>query len=147
MVGSTTRPSGGSSSAATDGRVGGSAISTGVDAIEIARIAAALERFGERFLRRVYTERERRYSRGRADELAVRFAAKEAVSKALGTGMREVQWREIEIANDTRGKPLVHLHGAAKERATDLGLREFSVSLTHSRELAIAFVVAVGEQA
>ena len=113
--------------------------------MEIARIAAALERFGERFLRRIYTEDERRYSRGRADELAARFAAKEAVSKALGTGMRGVLWREIEILNDARGKPQVRLSGSAQARAEELGLREFSISLTHSRELAIAFVVALGE--
>ena len=121
-----------------------STLSTGVDAIEIARIAAALERFGERFLRRIYTEREQQYSRGRPEELAARFAAKEAVSKALGTGMRGVLWHEIEIGNDARGKPLVRLHGAAEARAAELGLREFCVSLTHSQELAIAFVVAFG---
>ena len=73
-----------------------------------------------------------------------RFAAKEAVSKALGTGMRGVLWREIEVLNDRRGKPFVRLHGAAAARAVELGLREFAISLTHTRDLAIAFVVATG---
>ena len=119
-------------------------VSAGVDAIEIARIAAALDRFGERFLRRIYTDREQAYSRGRANELAARFAGKEAVSKALGTGMRGVLWREIEIVNDRRGKPLVRLYGRAKARAVELGFARIEISLTHSRELAIAFAVAVG---
>jgi holo-[acyl-carrier protein] synthase len=87
--------------------------SVGVDAVEIDRIARSLERFGERFLRRVYTEREVFYCRGRVPELAVRFAAKEAISKALGTGIRGIVWREMEILPDRRGKPLVYLHGAA----------------------------------
>lgn len=113
-----------------------------MDAIEIARIQAALDRFGERFIRRLYTEREQQYCRGRAEELAARFAGKEAISKALGTGMRGVLWRELEVLSDHRGKPIVRLHGAAAERARELGLTSFEISLTHSRELAIAFVVA-----
>jgi holo-[acyl-carrier protein] synthase len=119
--------------------------SVGVDAIEIDRIARSLERFGERFLRRVYTEREVFYCRGRVPELAARFAAKEAISKALGTGIRGIVWREMEILPDRRGKPLVYLHGAAASRAADLGLAEFAVSLTHARDLAIAVVVAASE--
>lgn len=119
-------------------------LSTGVDAVEIARISAVLDRYGERFLRRIYTDAERLYSRGRAEELAARFAAKEAVSKALGTGMRGVLWREIEVLNNPRGKPFVRLHGAAGARAAELGLHDFAISLTHTRDLAIAFVVATG---
>ncbi len=117
-------------------------VSTGVDVIEIDRIAAALRRFGDRFLNRIYTDEERRRCRGRPEELAARFAAKEAVSKALGTGMRGVLWREIEVVNDPLGKPLVRLHGRARARAEAIGLREFAISLTHGREVAIAFVVA-----
>ncbi len=116
--------------------------SVGVDAVEIPRVAALLERYGERFLRRVYTESEVAYCRGRVPELAARFAAKEAISKALGTGIRGIVWREMEILPDRRGKPLVFLHGRAAGRAAELGLSEFAVSLTHSKALAIAFVVA-----
>jgi holo-[acyl-carrier protein] synthase len=121
-------------------RSGGVAV--GVDIIEIARIKRALDDFGERFLRRVYTERERERYRQRIDELAARFAAKEATSKALGTGIRGIHWREMEILPNMRGKPVLILHGAAAARAEALGLEEFSVSLTHSRSDAMAFVVA-----
>ncbi len=117
--------------------------SVGVDAVEIARIAAAIERFGERFLQRVYTEREIAYCRGRVPELSARFAAKEAISKALGTGIRGIHWREMEVLPDRRGKPLVYLHGQAARRARELELSEFAVSLTHAQELAIAVVVAI----
>ena len=117
-------------------------LSTGVDAIEIQRIAKVYAKFGERFLRRVYTEREATRYRGRVNELAARFAAKEAVSKALGTGLNGIAWREVEIMPDRRGKPLVYLYGRARERAAAIGLTEFAISLTHARELAIAFVVA-----
>jgi holo-[acyl-carrier protein] synthase len=120
-------------------------LSTGVDAIEIGRIAAALERFGARFEQRVYTPRELAFCRGRVVELAARFAAKEAVSKALGTGIRGVAWREIEILPNRRGKPQVYLYGRALARAADLGLTHFEISLTHTDELAIAFVVAFGD--
>ncbi|MBI3968532.1 MAG: holo-ACP synthase [Chloroflexi bacterium] len=117
-------------------------LSSGVDAVEIERIRAVYEQHGQRFLGRVYTAREVAHCRGRISELAARFAAKEAISKALGTGMRGVAWREMEVVSDPRGKPLVELHGRARARANELGLREFALSLTHSRDLAIAFVVA-----
>jgi holo-[acyl-carrier protein] synthase len=116
--------------------------SVGIDAIEIERIQAVLDRHGERFLSRVYTRAEAAYCRGRVPELAVRFAGKEAISKALGTGIRGIVWREMEILPDRRGKPLVFLHGRAKLRAQQLGLTHFAISLTHARELALAFVVA-----
>jgi holo-[acyl-carrier protein] synthase len=118
------------------------ALSAGVDLVELARIEHTLARFGERFLARVYTPAERAYCRGRVSELAARFAAKEAIAKALGTGLRGVGWREMEVLPDPRGKPLVHLHGRARQRAADLGLTEFAISLSHERGLAIAFVVA-----
>jgi holo-[acyl-carrier protein] synthase len=117
-----------------------------VDIIEIERIEAILQRHGQRFLQRIYTPAEQAYCRGRVPELAVRFAAKEAVSKALGTGLWGIAWREMEILGDERGKPLVHLHGRAKARAEELGLSEFSVSLSHSRDYAVAFVMAAGRR-
>ncbi len=117
-------------------------LSVGVDIIELARIERTLRRFGERFLRKVFTEHEASYCRDLAPELAVRFAAKEAVSKALGTGINGIAWREIEIVADERGKPHVVLHGRAKARADVLDLTEWAVSLSHSDHDAIAFVVA-----
>lgn len=122
---------------ALDGRV-----QCGVDLVDVPRIRGAVDRWGLRFLDRIWTERELRICRGRYPELAARFAAKEAVSKALGTGIAGLVWREIEIVQDGRGKPLVFLHGAARQRAEALGLATWSVSLTHTRELACAFVVA-----
>jgi holo-[acyl-carrier protein] synthase len=117
-------------------------VAVGVDIIEIARIQRSLDDFGERFLRRVYTERERERYRHRVSELAARFAAKEATSKALGTGIRGIRWREMEIMPNRRGKPVLILHGAAAERAELLGFTDFTVSLTHSRTDAMAFVIA-----
>lgn len=118
-------------------------VAAGVDIIEIERIRRALADFGERFLRRVYTERERERYTGRVSELAARFAAKEATSKVLGTGLRGIRWREMEILSNRRGKPVLVLHGRAAERAASLGLSDFSVSLTHSRTDAMAFVVGI----
>jgi holo-[acyl-carrier protein] synthase len=117
-------------------------LSTGVDIIEIDRIERALARHGERFLRHVYTEREIAFARNRIPELAARFAGKEAISKALGTGLRGVSWREMEILPDRRGKPHVHLHGRAALRASELGLSDFAISLSHSRDFAVPMVVA-----
>lgn len=115
----------------------------GVDLIEIGRIAAVLERHPKRFLDKVFTAAEIAYCRGRVPELAVRFAAKEAISKALGTGLKGVYFREMEIHNDLRGKPLVRLHGAAARRAGELGIESLEVSLSHTAELAIAQVVGL----
>ena len=122
-------------------------LTTGVDLIEIARIKRALANHGDRFLKRVFTSDEVLYCRGRPAELAARFAAKEAVAKALGVGMRMmaregINWKDAEIVGDMRGKPLIRLHGRAAERAEQLGLTEWAVSLTHTRDHAIAFVVA-----
>jgi len=96
-------------------------VEVGVDAIEIWRIERALSRFGERFLSRIYTEAERIRYAGRASELAARFAAKEAVMKALGTGVRGVRWRDIEVLPNRRGKPVVRLYATAAERALEAG--------------------------
>jgi holo-[acyl-carrier protein] synthase len=117
-------------------------LAAGVDAIEIERVQKTLKRHPERFLRRVYTDLEIAYCRGRVRELAVRFAAKEATMKALGTGVRGIGWREIEILSDRRGKPLVYLHGRAAARAAAIGMGQPEVSMTHSDLLALAFVVA-----
>lgn len=117
-------------------------ITSGIDAIEIERIERAVERWGERFLRRVYTETEVAHCRGRMQSLAGRFAAKEAASKALGVGIRGLSWREIEIVRGPHGKPLVRLHGKAAGIAAAQGLTSFEVSITHSRTDALAVVIA-----
>ncbi|MCL0093391.1 holo-ACP synthase [Dehalococcoidia bacterium] len=113
----------------------------GIDIVEISRIGAAIDSWGDRFLKRIYTEGEIRYCRGRLPQLAARFAGKEAVMKALGTGNRRVSWRDIEILPDRRKAPLVYLNGRARSRADELGIDELAISLSHSREYAIASVV------
>ncbi|MEE8470375.1 MAG: holo-ACP synthase [Dehalococcoidia bacterium] len=113
----------------------------GVDIIEISRIQGAIDRWGQRFLKRIYTKAELDFCRNRAPELAVRFAGKEAVMKALGTGRRGVSWRDIEILPNRRNAPLVFLHGRARSRARKLGMKDVSISLSHSREYAVASVV------
>ncbi len=120
-------------------------LKTGIDIIEIRRIRAALDRHGERFLRRVFTDLEALECRGRADALAVRFAAKEAASKALGTGIGPIGWRDIETLHKWSGEPYLVLHGSAEKFAQRAGLSVWSVSLSHSDENAIAVVVASGE--
>jgi holo-[acyl-carrier protein] synthase len=120
-------------------------LSVGIDLLAIARVQRVLERHDGRFLRRVYTPEEVAFCRGRVNELAARFAAKEAVMKALGTGIRGVAWREIEILPDRRGKPLVYLYGRALARAEKIGLRGLDVSLTHEGGFAVAAVVGVRE--
>ncbi|HEY4669610.1 MAG TPA: holo-ACP synthase [Tepidiformaceae bacterium] len=117
----------------------------GIDIIEIDRVADVIARHGDRFLNRVYTPDEIAHCRGRISELAARFAAKEAVMKALGTGVRGVGWRDIEILPNRRGKPLVFLYNRGAERAERIELRGLEISLTHSKEYAIASVV--GERA
>ncbi len=118
---------------------------TGIDSITIARVSDVLTRHGERFLRRVYTPREVDYCGGRVPELAARFAGKEAVMKALGTGARGVGWREIEILANGRGKPLVLLHGRALARANQLRLSGVEISLTHEGGTAAAIAIANAE--
>ena len=116
-------------------------LSTGVDIIEIGRIAGVLERYGERFLRRIYTPGELEYCRGRPSKLASRFAAKEATMKALGTGVRGVGWKDIEVERAPSGAPSILLHGRAKSRAERLGVVEISISMSDSQDNAVAFVV------
>lgn len=120
-------------------------VTVGIDLLSIERVRAVLQRHPERFVRRVYTPEEAAFCRGRVPELAARFAAKEAVMKALGTGVRGVGWREIEVLPDRRGKPLVYLYGRAKARAEKIGLRAVDVSLTHEGGFAVAAVAGVRE--
>jgi holo-[acyl-carrier protein] synthase len=111
----------------------------GIDIIEILRIEKAIARWGEGFLKRVYTEPELRLYRQKRSSLAARFAAKEAVIKALGKST-SVSLREIEILSEPSGKPVVNLYGRTQNQARDLGLAGFAVSLSHSREYAVALV-------
>jgi holo-[acyl-carrier protein] synthase len=119
-------------------------LKTGVDLIEIARIGEVVRRHGRRYLERVYTAAELTQSQQRPEYLAGRFAAKEAVAKALGTGIGQVGWREIEILGDEENAPVVNLSGAARRTADSLGLTTWSVSISHSVDLAVAFAAAVG---
>ncbi|CAN5751029.1 holo-ACP synthase [soil metagenome] len=119
------------------------AIAVGIDVIEIHRIERSIAEFGQRFLDRVYTAAEQDRFGDRPNELAGRFAVKEATSKVLGTGIRGIRWKEMEVLTNQRGKPVLVLHGGAAERAELLGLNDFSVSITHSRTDAVAFVVGL----
>ncbi len=118
-------------------------IAVGIDIIEVGRVQRAFERHGDRFLQRVFTERELQQCRGKATRWAGRFAAKEAISKALGTGLHGVSWREMEIVQLRSGRPTVRLHGKAKQRAELLGLSAFDVSIADLAEFSIAVAVAV----
>jgi holo-[acyl-carrier protein] synthase len=113
----------------------------GVDIVTITRIEGAIARWGERFLKRVYTDAELKLCGGSVPSLAARFAAKEAVIKALGGLSPGFTWREIEILSDPRGKPLVGLYGSMRERAGGLGLDGLDISLSDCDEYAVAFVV------
>jgi len=115
----------------------------GVDIIEIERIDRAILRHGHRFFNRFFTHQELIDSGGRTPALAARYAAKEAVAKALGTGIGKVGWKEIEIINGPRRQPRLRLHGQALEQARRLGLEAWSLSLSHTHEHAIAFVTAL----
>ena len=120
-------------------------LGTGVDIAEVPRIRESIERFGDRFLRRVFTEGEVRYCEHKAtryESFAARFAAKEAGMKALGTGWsRGVRWRDIEVANAPSGKPTLNLMGVARDIADRMGVKNISLSITHSGNLALAQVI------
>ena len=115
---------------------------TGIDIIEVCRIDEAILSHGERFLERVYTESELVEANGRTPSLAARLAAKEAVSKALGCGIGKVGWRDIEITRDQQRRPILRLHGPAQALASELGLHDWSLSLSHTHDHATAVVVA-----
>ena len=112
----------------------------GIDIIEITRIKKSIARWGERFLHRVYTEPELKLYHKKPLSLAARFAGKEAVIKTLGTHAKGISWKEIEILSDPSGSPLVHLYGKAQNQANGLGLNNLAISLSHSKEYAIACV-------
>lgn len=114
---------------------------TGVDMIEIERVRLALARHGEHFLQRIFTPAEIELCAGKVESLAARYAAKEAVAKALGCGIGDVSWQEIEVLHDSRKAPVLNLYGEAQKMASNLGLETSSISLSHSQSYAIAFVV------
>ncbi|MBN2305032.1 MAG: holo-ACP synthase [Anaerolineae bacterium] len=118
----------------------------GVDMIEVDRIQRAIERHGERFFARFFTSTERAESKEVPSRLAARFAAKEAAAKALGTGIGEICWVDIEVCLGERGQPTLVLHNAAARVAAELGLTGWQVSLSHTRDHAIAFVVALSDR-
>ena len=113
----------------------------GVDMVENQRLESVIKKHGERFLKRIFTTRELRYCDNRVPSLAARWAAKEAMSKAFGTGIGDMAFKEIEIINDQRGKPNIMLHGQARRLALTLGFQKIEVSLSHTATYAIAFVV------
>lgn len=125
-----------------------SLLSLGLDLVEVSRIRDLLERHGERFKERTFSEAERAYCDRNADpamHYAARFAAKEAVAKALGTGFAEgVSWSDIEVVRADNGQPSIALHGGAAERAALLGIQRLLLTLTHTKDVAAASVAAVG---
>lgn len=120
-------------------------LGSGIDTIEISRLDEINSAIRERFIQRVFTDKEIEQARNRSDVLSGLFAAKEAVSKALGTGIGFVHWRDIEIVHLASGQPTVVLHGNAKTVADQLGLKTWSVSISHDRDKAIAMAVALGD--
>lgn len=115
----------------------------GIDIIKVARIRASLEKFGARFSRRVLTPAEQRYVRDRPETFAGRWAAKEAVSKVLGLGVRGIGWKDIEVERLPTGQPAVRLHGRAAERAEQLGMGRIALSISHESEYAVAIAFGV----
>jgi len=115
----------------------------GIDIIKVERIQKAIRKHGRRFAKRVLTDHEDAYVRDRPENFAGRWAAKEAVSKVLGLGVRGVGWREIEIIRLPTGAPMVRLHDRAKRRADQLGMERVAVSISHEREYAVAVAFGV----
>ena len=113
----------------------------GVDIVENSRIARLLEKHGSRFLNRIFTQHELDYCQARIPSLAARWAAKEAVSKAFGTGIGDMAFKEIEVINNNRGKPDIILHGEAEKMAQAMGYEQIVVSLSHTDHYAVAFIV------
>ncbi len=120
-------------------------IKSGIDLIRTNRLADINPAIRKRFIKRVFTPTEQEQARGDLESLSGIFAAKEAVSKVLGTGIGKVSWQDIEIIHAPSGEPLVHLHGEASQVARERGLRHWSVSITHDGGLAAAVAVAIGE--
>ena len=120
-------------------------LATGVDLIEIERVRRGLARYGARFADRFFTAREQAQCAGRVASLAGRFAVKEAVGKALGTGIGDVGWKDIEVLNDDRGRPHLTLHNAAERLAAERGLNQWAISLSHTATHAVGLAVAQAE--
>ena len=118
---------------------------TGIDLVEIERFYGAVERHGHHFLERIFTTREVEEVGDKIASLSARFAAKEAVTKALGTGIGQVTWHEIEILRGPGNAPTLHLHGEARGIAAELGIVTWSISLSHTTTQAIALVVATDQ--
>jgi holo-[acyl-carrier protein] synthase len=137
------RPEAGAEVAIPPGIVPPGTTELGIDIIKVDRIANTIQRFGDRFARRVLTDRERRYVRNRPENFAGRWAAKEAVSKVLGLGVRGVGWTEIEIERLPTGQPSVSLSGRAAQRAEQLGMGRIAVSISHEAEYAVAIAFGV----
>ena len=120
-------------------------VGTGIDIVEVPRIGQSIERFGERFLKRIFTPAEIRYcdaKANRAERYAARFAAKEAAMKAIGTGMRGgVSWQEFEVGREPTGRPTILFHGKAAQYAERLGMRRAHLSVSHTEQYAVAYVV------
>ncbi|HEX7497193.1 MAG TPA: holo-ACP synthase [Candidatus Limnocylindrales bacterium] len=115
----------------------------GIDIIRVSRIKASLERFGDRFVARVLTPAEAAYVRKRPETMAGRWAAKEAVSKVLGLGVRGIGWRDIEVERLPTGQPAIRLHGRAQRRAEQLGMGRVAVSISHESEFAVAIAFGI----
>ena len=126
------------------------AIAHGIDMVACDRLQQSIDRHGDRFLRRVFTQAELDYClprKRRIEHLAGRFAAKEAVMKVLGTGWREgIHWKDIEIRNEPSGRPKVHLTGRSRQRADELGLTEILISISHVQTHAVASAIGTAEQ-
>jgi holo-[acyl-carrier protein] synthase len=124
-------------------------VGIGTDIIECLRIAQMIQRHGEQFITRVYTPHEMQYCQARkqsTQHFAGRWAAKEAVLKALGTGWRRgISWRDVEIRTESSGKPFIVLHGGAREVSDELGIQEVLVSISHCRSHATAYAIAVSK--
>lgn len=119
-------------------------LATGVDLIEISRIEEVIARHGKHYLERIYTPAELEQCGRRVESLAGRFAAKEAVVKALGCGIGHVAWKEVEILGDKQNVPVLILYGAAEQKAKELGVTNWSVSISHSQSHAVAVAVGIG---
>ncbi len=116
-------------------------LTMGVDILELDRLKRVLDSWGQNFLDRIYTPKEQDYCKGRIAQLAARFAAKEAVMKALGTGIRGVGWKDIEVTRERGKAPQITLHHRALVRANKMGVHQVAISLSHSRDYALASVV------
>ncbi|HSM70983.1 MAG TPA: holo-ACP synthase [Anaerolineales bacterium] len=117
---------------------------TGIDLIEISRIEEVVARHGKHYLERIYTPAELEQCGKRSESLAGRFAAKEAAAKALGRGIGDIGWQEVEILGDEQNAPALNLHGAAEQLAKELGVTTWSVSISHDQTHSVAMVVMIG---